>query len=92
MEGNKEGMSYAEPISDIHMPNNSIIPFVMVFGLFVAGFGALYNPDADKPWALAVLIIGLAITFGSMIVRSLKDDLGYHISKEELMNEKGGNE
>ena len=40
-EGNKEGMTYAEPLSDIHMPNNSIIPFVMTFGLFVAAFGAL---------------------------------------------------
>jgi cytochrome c oxidase subunit 1 len=64
---------------------------MMVIGLFIAGFGALYHPDADKSWSLPVLIIGLAITFGSMIVRSLKDDLGYHISKEELMNEKGGN-
>lgn len=91
MEGNKEGMSYAEPISDIHMPNNSFIPFVMVFGLFVAGFGALYHPDADKPWSLALLIVGLGITVLSMAYRSLKDDLGYHISKEELLNDEGGN-
>ena len=31
------------------------------------------------------LYLGLAITFGSMLVRSLKDDLGFHISKEELI-------
>ena len=42
-EGNKEGMTYAEPLSDIHMPNGSIIPFVMSFGLFIAAFGALYT-------------------------------------------------
>lgn len=91
MEGNKEGMVYAEPLGDIHMPNGSFIPVVMSFGMFVAAFGALYFMDGDKPWALPVLIIGLAITFGSMLVRSLKDDLGFHITKEELMRDaKGG--
>ncbi|TQR17852.1 cytochrome c oxidase subunit I [Psychrobacillus vulpis] len=87
-EGNKEGMTYAEPISDIHMPNNSFIPFVMTVGLFVAAFGALYN--GEKTWAVPVLVLGLAITLLSMAVRSLKDDHGYHIHKEDLMNEKGG--
>src|SRR5690606_3897190 len=56
MEGNKEGMVYAEPLGDIHMPNGSIIPFIMSFGMFVAAFGALYFLDESKPWALAVLI------------------------------------
>ncbi|WP_422123629.1 cytochrome c oxidase subunit I [Planococcus sp. X10-3] len=93
MEGNKEGMVYAEPLGDIHMPNGSIIPFVMSFGMFVAAFGALYFLDESKPWALAVLVIGLGITFGSMLTRSLKDDLGFHITKEELIEDakKGGN-
>ncbi len=40
-EGNKEGMTYAEPIGDIHMPNNSFIPFVMAFGLFVGSFWSI---------------------------------------------------
>ncbi|MFD1031097.1 cytochrome c oxidase subunit I [Metaplanococcus flavidus] len=93
MEGNKEGMVYAEPLEDIHMPNGSIIPLIMSFGMFVAAFGALYFLDDTKPWALAVLIIGLGITFGSMLVRSLKDDLGFHITKEELIEDakRGGN-
>ncbi|WP_416145000.1 cytochrome c oxidase subunit I [Planococcus koreensis] len=92
MEGNKEGMVYAEPLGDIHMPNGSFIPVVISFGMFVASFGALYHMDGDKAWALPVLIIGLAITFGSMLVRSLKDDLGFHITKEELLRDaKGGN-
>jgi cytochrome c oxidase subunit 1 len=85
MEGNKEGMVYAEPLGDIHMPNNSFIPFVISLGMFIASFGALYHLDGDKAWALPVLIIGLVITFGSMLVRSLKDDLGYHVTKEELI-------
>ncbi|MFC4712563.1 cytochrome c oxidase subunit I [Planococcus dechangensis] len=85
MEGNKEGMVYAEPLGDIHMPNNSFIPFVISLGMFIASFGALYHLDGDKAWALPVLIIGLGITFGSMLVRSLKDDLGYYVTKEELI-------
>lgn len=88
-EGNKEGMSYAEPLSDIHMPNNSFIPFVMSLGLFIAAFGALYN--GEKAWAVPVLVIGLGITLASMATRSLKDDHGYHIHKEDLMDHKGGN-
>jgi len=87
-EGNKEGMIYAEPIGDIHMPNNSFIPFVMSFGLFVGAFGALYN--GEQPWAIPVLALGLLITFAAMAARSLKDDLGYHIHKEDLLDEKGG--
>ena len=78
-------MTYAEPLSDIHMPNGSIIPLVMSFGLFVAAFGALYN--GEKDWAIPVLVLGLAITFGSMAVRSIKDDHGFHIHKEDIMNE-----
>ncbi|MBZ5200338.1 cytochrome c oxidase subunit I [Planomicrobium chinense] len=92
MEGNKEGMLYAEPLEEIHMPNGSIIPIIMSFGLFVASFGALYFLDGDKSWPLPVLILGLLITFGSMLLRSLKDDLGFHISKEDLIKDaKGGN-
>ncbi|WP_419961512.1 cytochrome c oxidase subunit I [Psychrobacillus sp. BM2] len=87
-EGNKEGMTYAEPLSDIHMPNNSFIPLVMTIGLFIAAFGALYH--GEKEWSIPVLVLGLAITLGSMAVRSIKDDHGFHIHKEDLMNDEGG--
>ncbi|MCY9548185.1 cytochrome c oxidase subunit I [Lysinibacillus xylanilyticus] len=95
-EGNKE-ITFAEPVGDIHMPNNSAIPFVISLGMFIAAFGALYNPDADKPWSIYVLIAGLAITFGAMIFRSVKDDHGFHLHKEEILEieehlyGKGGN-
>ncbi|MGE7114992.1 cytochrome c oxidase subunit I [Lysinibacillus sp. NPDC047702] len=95
-EGNKE-VTFAEPLGDIHMPNNSAIPFVISMGLFIAAFGALYNPDADKPWSIYILIAGLAITFGAMIFRSIKDDHGFHLHKEEIIEieeklyGKGGN-
>ncbi|MBM7692404.1 cytochrome c oxidase subunit 1 [Peribacillus deserti] len=90
MEGKKE-MTPAEPLGDIHMPNPSFLPVTISFGLFVAAFGAMYHVD-DKNWALPVLIIGMGITLISMLIRSVKDDHGFHIHKEDLENEddKGG--
>lgn len=91
MEGKKE-MIPAEPIGDIHMPNGSFIPFVMSLGLFIAAFGAMYMPDGTS-WAIPVLVIGLLVTLVSMLVRSVKDDHGYHIHKEDLLDDdddKGG--
>ena len=84
-EGNMTGLTPAEPVSDIHMPNGSIIPFLMTFGLFVAGFGAMYHQETS--WGLPVLIFGLAWTFVSMAARSLKDDLGFHVTKEEIQRD-----
>lgn len=90
MEGKKE-MTPAEPLGDIHMPNASFLPFIIALGLFIAAFGAMYNPlnqiGDGKPWAIPVLIIGLAISFGAMLVRSLKDDHGFHIHKEDLIDD-----
>ncbi|OZI12353.1 cytochrome c oxidase subunit I [Bacillaceae bacterium SAS-127] len=86
MEGNK-GITPAEPLGDIHMPNGSFVPFMISLGLFIASFGAMYHVD-DKPWALPVLIAGLAVTFLSMFYRSVKDDHGFHIHKEDLIDEK----
>ncbi|MEE1131821.1 MAG: cytochrome c oxidase subunit I [Caryophanon sp.] len=98
-EGNEEGMTYAEPLSDIHMPNNSILPFMMTVGLFIASFGALYNMDADKPWSIYLLVGGLGILFACMFIRSFKDDHGYHVHVDEILAEeerlygkKGGND
>lgn len=89
MEG-KKGMTPAEPLGDIHMPNSSFLPFMMAFGLFIAAFGAMYHVDKYS-WAFPVMFIGLLVTFGSMLIRSVKDDHGFHIHKEELLekDEKG---
>ncbi|WP_430786168.1 cytochrome c oxidase subunit I [Virgibacillus flavescens] len=81
----KGKMTPSEPLGDIHMPNASILPFMMSLGLFIAGFGVIYQVD-NNAW-LALVFIGMGITFGCMLIRSLKDDLGYHISKEELERE-----
>ncbi|KYD04384.1 cytochrome c oxidase subunit I [Heyndrickxia sporothermodurans] len=91
MEGKKE-LTPAEPLGDIHMPNGSILPVFISLGLFIAAFGAMYHGDEGNTWGIPVLIIGLAIAFGSMLIRSLKDDHGFHIHKEELIeddNDKG---
>lgn len=76
-------MKAAEPLRDIHMPNGSIMPFIIALGLFIASFGFIYHV-----WIVA--IAGLAITFGTMLARSMKEDYGYYIKAEEILNGKGG--
>lgn len=91
MEGNESGLTPAEPIKDIHMPNGSIIPLLMSLGLFIAGFGAMFR--TEESWGLPVLIFGLLWTFVSMAARSLQDDTGYYIKKDEILRDlkrKGG--
>ncbi|MFD2760571.1 cytochrome c oxidase subunit I [Lentibacillus juripiscarius] len=83
-EGKGE-MTPAEPLGDIHMPNSSFLPFMISLGLFIAGFGFIYQVNHD--WAYALLFGGMAVTLVSMLIRSLKDDHGYHIPKEELEGE-----
>ncbi|MGY3714053.1 cytochrome c oxidase subunit I [Sutcliffiella cohnii] len=84
MAGKKE-MTPAEPVGDIHMPNGSIIPFIISLGLFIAAFGVMYNQE--HTWGVPVIIIGLVITFGSMFFRSVIEDHGYHIHKEDIIND-----
>ncbi|KAA0966636.1 cytochrome c oxidase subunit I [Sporosarcina sp. ANT_H38] len=91
MEGNLSGITPAEPVQDIHMPNGSFIPFMMSLGLFIAGFGAMFR--TEESWGMPLLIIGLVWTFAAMAMRSLKDDLGFYVKKEDIlkdMKRKGG--
>jgi len=81
MDGNDK-MIPGEPLDDVHMPNNSILPFLMAFGFFVAGLGFIYQTD-NKLWYLA-LYGGMAFGITMMIIRSLRDDHGYYIPKAEL--------
>jgi cytochrome c oxidase subunit 1 len=82
MEG-KKGLTPAEPLGDIHMPNPSFLPFVISLGLFIASFGIMYHND--RAWGLPVAIFGLLITFGAMFLRSVIDDHGFHIHKDEII-------
>lgn len=90
MAGNKE-MTPAEPLSPIHMPSPSILPFVMSFGIFVAGIGFMYADYEIQNDLLRMLFhnhiisgLGLVITIGCMFLRSVFDDHGFHIEVEEL--------
>jgi cytochrome c oxidase subunit I len=78
----------AEPVNDIHMPNSSFLPFMMALGLFIAGLGFIYRVDYD--FGYIAIFAGLILLFGSMLVRSVKDDLGHHIHKEDLDKEGAG--
>jgi cytochrome c oxidase subunit 1 len=80
-DGNNS-MTPAEPLGSIHMPNASILPFVMSLGLFIAGFGFMYHN-------YYVGAAGLLITFASMFVRSINDDHGFHIEVEEILETEG---
>ncbi|WP_120465371.1 cytochrome c oxidase subunit I [Paenibacillus aceti] len=94
MAGNKE-MTPAEPVGSIHMPSPTILPFIMSVGLFIAGLGFMFTSDDFGNSFMNFIFnnyivtgLGLAITLGSMLVRSLYDDHGWHIEPSEL-NEKG---
>ncbi|GGE66592.1 cytochrome c oxidase subunit I [Priestia taiwanensis] len=88
MEG-RNGLTPAEPVGDIHMPNATIMPFVISLGLFIASFGFMYmEAGANKFWVV-VAVVGMAITLGTMFLRSVIDDHGYHIHKEDLEDDKG---
>jgi cytochrome c oxidase subunit 1 len=80
--GNKE-MTPAEPIGSIHMPSPSFLPFIMSIGFFILGFGLMYHQ-------YVVVAIGGIILLGSMFMRSVYDDHGFHIEPEELLHDKGG--
>ncbi|MBO1910512.1 cytochrome ubiquinol oxidase subunit I, partial [Microvirga sp. 3-52] len=84
-EGNESGITPAVPVQDIHMPHGSIIPIFMTFGMFIAGFGAMFREETS--WGLPLLVFGLAWTFVCMAIRSLKDDLGYYVPKEEILED-----
>jgi cytochrome c oxidase subunit I len=78
----KKEMLHAEPISDIHMPNSSILPFLISLGLFIASFGIIFREEG----ILFLTFIGLGTTIISMLIRSIKDDHGYHILIKDLQN------
>ncbi|CAM5200412.1 Quinol oxidase subunit 1 OS=Ureibacillus acetophenoni OX=614649 GN=SAMN05877842_1026 PE=3 SV=1 [Ureibacillus acetophenoni] len=64
-------------IKDIHMPNNSGVPFIMGIIFFVAGFSFIF-----ALWVPAVIsLIGI---FVCMTLRSFEKDHGRHIHVKEI--------
>ncbi|AOM83300.1 Cytochrome c oxidase polypeptide I [Salisediminibacterium beveridgei] len=76
-------MKASEPLEDIHMPNSTILPFIISLGLFIASFGFIY---LNYP----ILFVGLIITFGAMFVRSVKEDHGHHIPVDRIKRDLEG--
>ncbi|WP_018923476.1 cytochrome c oxidase subunit I [Salsuginibacillus kocurii] len=75
----------AEPLKDIHMPNPTILPFLISVGLFLIGFGFIsYNLPQVVIMPEIIIGAGALLTFGSMLVRSVKEDHGYYIPVEEV--------
>lgn len=81
MQG-KQKVTPAEPLGEIHMPNSTILPFIMSFGAFIAGLGFIYTQQTYT--SLFVAGAGVAILFGCMLVHSLRDDPGHHFVPDEL--------
>ncbi|WP_188454254.1 cytochrome aa3 quinol oxidase subunit I [Virgibacillus oceani] len=76
------------PFKEIHMPNNSGMPFIMSILFFVLGFALVFSL-----WIVA--IISLIGVFACLAHRSFEKDHGYHISVEEIEKteaERGGAE
>ncbi|WP_110926181.1 cytochrome aa3 quinol oxidase subunit I [Bacillus massiliglaciei] len=64
-------------IEEIHMPNNSGVPFVMGVIFFIWGFAMVFSM-----WIIAILAtIGI---FACMAHRSFEQDHGHHIHVEEI--------
>src|SRR5699024_10650668 len=84
MEGNGK-MTPAEPLGDVHMPNSSILPFLMSLSVMNAGVGFSYQ--AENPLWYSALYGGNGFALLCMIKRSVKDDHGYYIKEEELEKE-----
>jgi cytochrome c oxidase subunit 1 len=73
----------------IHMPNQSIWPFVASVGLLVLGFGMTYF---DSDWSdgihakLGTSLVGSFITFIGLYFWSIEGNAGYHLHVDEKGN------
>jgi len=91
MEGNKK-VTPAEPLGDIHMPNPTILPFLMSIALTIAAYGFIFanQTSASRPLCLVIAAFGIGLMLLLMLIHSIKDDPGFHYHKEEIIEiEKG---
>jgi cytochrome c oxidase subunit I len=87
MEGNKK-VTAAEPLGDIHMPNPTIIPFLMSIALTIAAYGFIFaSPSAGYNRTLSLVFagIGIGLMLLLMLIHSIKDDHGFHYHKDEII-------
>nr|WP_268236522.1 cytochrome c oxidase subunit I [Caldalkalibacillus thermarum] len=62
----------AEPPGKIHMPDPSILPFIMSLGAFIGSMGLIFHQ-------FVVATAGFGITLFCMLIRSVKEYHGYYI-------------
>ncbi|WP_085524764.1 cytochrome c oxidase subunit I [Tuberibacillus sp. Marseille-P3662] len=87
MEGNKK-VTPAEPLGDVHMPSPTMIPFLMSLALTVVSIGFIIadtTGDTVDMTGIIIAIVGVVGFFSCMLARSVKDDAGFHIHKEEII-------
>lgn len=89
MEGNGK-LTPAEPLGEIHLPNPTILPFMMSVGAFIAGLGFVYS----QLWSASLFVAagGIAFMFGCMVVHSLHDDPGHYVIPDELKEDQAAGE
>lgn len=68
---------FPDKVEEIHMPNNSPVPFIMGILFFVGAFSMVF----DMIPAAIICLIGI---FATMIYRSFEQDHGHHISVKEI--------
>ncbi|OYV35065.1 MAG: hypothetical protein B7Z80_19450, partial [Rhodospirillales bacterium 20-64-7] len=66
----------------VHMPNNSLLPFMMGVMSFLFGFGMVW-----RIWWMAAL--GIVVTIALVIVHSFSNDPGYVLSAEDIERMEG---
>jgi cytochrome aa3-600 menaquinol oxidase subunit 1 len=75
----KEGKSLLEgEITDIHMPSNSGIPFILGAAFMAFGFFLIFE------WWVPMIVFAVPIAL-CLIARSFQRDHGFHIHKEEII-------
>lgn len=93
MDG-KKVMPVSEEPGPIHLPNGSILPFVMSLGFFIGGFGLMYQRVITEGFFgflfsnYIVTIGGFALAFACMILRSLYDDPGYYVEVKDQLEDR----
>lgn len=69
---------FKEPISDIHMPNNSGWSIILAGFFFIFGFFFVFHVWAG-------VIVGAIGILGCLLYRTFEKDDGHHIHKEEII-------
>lgn len=80
----------SEPIGPIHMPNPSILPFLMACSLTIGGFGfCLHSFFESNVIPFTIGALGIAGFFLGMVLRSVQEDYGHYIEVDEGVDNKG---